>query len=36
VLPDANVISSRRLNIGSIVSFNFTFVDRYGNNIFAQ
>jgi hypothetical protein len=36
VLPDSNIISSRRLNIGNIISFNFTIVDRYGNNIFSQ
>ena len=35
ILPDPTVISSRRVNIGTMISFNFTFVDRYGNNIHA-
>ena len=33
-LLDPTQISSRRLTIGVPVAFNFTFVDRYGNNIF--
>lgn len=31
---DPTTITSRRIPIGTSISYNFTFVDRYGNNLF--